>query len=347
MKEKPVTIKDIARRLGISYSTVSRALSPHASHLVKEGTRKIVQQAAREMNYSPNLLARNLLKGGGGILGLLTYDVSMESFRRHLHHFLDIAADYGYQIVVAAVADSSSQRLGDDQVKQIRQLESYGVDGFLINTRGDEAESVQVVQAVNGKLPVETFPYKTGNANGAALDHASGFFEMTCHLIALGHEKICFLGADWTQANGPSAMGKGYLMAMRANGLPPSRVDVETNRTDSGYLLGRELGRRYTALVCCCDNTALGVCKGLADAGLRVPDDVAVTGYGDLDVSAYVFPALTTLSIPYEEIARVAIQNIVGQIQHAVNLRQRILKPTLVVRESCGANRIKKIIKTN
>ncbi len=337
MKNKPVTIKDIAKRLGISYSTVSRALSPHAVHLVKDQTRRIVQQTANDMDYSPNLMARTLLKGGGGILGLLTYHVSLEPFGRQIHHFLRMAGEHGYQILITATADQISQSPGDDQIKQIRQLESLDVDGLLINTRGDEAESDRIIKTVKGKLPVETYCYPTGAMNGVELDHASGFLEMTEYLIGLGHERICFLGEDWVRTNGPSAMGKGYYTAMRKHGLTPRRAEVESTGTESGYRLGKELGSRFTALVCCCDYTALGVCRGLSDSGIRVPCDVAVTGFGDMDLSAYITPSLTTLSIPYEEIAQLAMRDILRQVRGETTPRRHTLKPRLIVRESCGA----------
>ena len=337
MRKKPVTIKDIAKHLGISYSTVSRALSSHAAHLVKDQTRRIVQQTAYDMDYSPNLMARTMLKGGEGILGLVTYHVSLESFGRQIHHFLRMAGEHDYQILIAATTDQVSQSPEDDQVKQIRQLESRGVDGLLINTRGDEAESARIIKAVNGKLPVETYCYPAGAMNGVVVDHASGFFVMTEHLIGLGHERICFLGEDWVRTNGPSAMGKGYYTAMRQHGLTPRRAEVDSTGTESGYRLGKALGSRFTALVCCCDYTALGVSRGLSDSGIRVPGDVAVTGCGDMDLSAFITPALTTLSIPYENIAQLAMRDILQQLRGETTPRQHTLKPRLIVRESCGA----------
>lgn len=336
VKNKPVTIKDIAKRLGISYSTVSRALSPHAAHLVKDQTRSIVQQTAHEMDYSPNLMARTLLKGGEGVLGLLTYHLSLESYGRQIHHFLRMAGEQGYQILIAATVDQISRSPEDDQVKQIRQLESRGVDGLLINTRGDEGESARIVKAVKGRFPVETYCYPAGDMNGVAVDHASGFFEMTEHLIGLGHERICFLGEDWVRTNGPSAMGKGYFAAMRKHGLTPRRAAIKSIGSYSGYRLGKELGSRFTALVCCSDNTALGVCRGLSDSGTSVPGDVAVTGFGDMALSAYTTPALTTLSIPYEEIAQLAMRDILRQLRGETTPCRHTLKPRLIVRESCG-----------
>ncbi len=337
VRNRPVTIKDIARRLGISYSTVSRALSSRRSHLVKEQTRLLVEQTAEEMDYSPNLLAQTFVKGTGGVLGLLTNRIGPEITGRQINHLVRIAGRHGYQVLVAAAAGQTAFDLESERAEQLTQLTSRDVDGILIQTIGDEAESARIVHAAPGELPVATFGYAVDDMTGVSLDLASGIRAVTGHLIGLGHERICFLGEDGIRADGLPAMGAGYRSAMRMHGLTPRLAPVESARTRSGYRLGKELSGRYTALVCCCDYTALGVCRALIESGVRVPDDVAVTGCGDFEVSAYVSPSLTTLSIPFEAIALTAIKGILRQLHGRPVPRRRSFKPHLTVRESCGA----------
>lgn len=337
VRNRPVTIKDIARRLGISYSTVSRALSSRRSHLVKERTRLLVEQTAEEMDYSPNLMAQTLVQGTGGVLGLLTNRIGPEITGRQINHLVRIAGRQGYQVLVAAAAGQTASALEGERVEQLMQLTSRDVDGILIQTIGDEAESARIVHAAPGRLPVATFGYAADEMTGVSLDLASGIQEVTRHLIGLGHERICFLGEDGIRADGLPALGKGYRDAMRKHGLSPRLAPVEAARTQSGYHLGKELGGRFTALVCCCDYTALGVCRALIESGVRVPGDVAVTGCGDFEISAYVSPSLTTLSIPFEDIALAAVQGILRQLQGLPASRGSSFKPHLTVRESCGA----------
>ncbi|MCY3772604.1 MAG: LacI family DNA-binding transcriptional regulator [Gemmatimonadetes bacterium] len=337
MRNRPVTIKDIARRLGISYSTVSRALSSQRSHLVKERTRLLVEQAAEDMDYSPNLMAQTFVKGRGGVLGLLANRIGSEIAGRQIHHLVRTAGGHGYQVLVAAAANRTASALEDERVEQLMQLTSRDIDGILIQTIGDEAESAPTVHAAPGGLPVVTFGYAADDMTGVSLDLASGIQEVTEHLIGLGHERICFLGEVGIRADGLPALGKGYRFAMRKHGLAPRLAPVEAARTRSGYHLGKELGGRFTAFVCCCDYTALGVCRALIESGVHVPDDVAVTGCGDFEVSAYVSPSLTTLSIPFEDIAFAAVQGILRQLRGRPVPRERSFKPHLTVRESCGA----------
>ena len=312
MKKKQTTIRDIARELGISHSTVSRALSenPKESALVTEKTRKRVQQKAAEMNYRPNLMARGVSTGRTDTLGLLTYHIALEMFGSQTGQILRVAENHNYQILIGIAADWLPLTSLDDQTKQIKQLISRGIDGLFINTWGDEGEAERVLDAVGERVPVVTFVYPIKGLSGVVLDQVSGYYEATAHLIRLGHERIGFVGPEWNEASPVSAKAK-------------------------------EFGDRFTALVCRCDYTAIGVCRGLREAGIRVPDDVAVVGNGDMDVAAYVTPALTTLAIPYAEIAQAAMELMLEQLQGQDTLRQVTLKSSLIVRESCGANRHK------
>ena len=337
MKKKQATLKDIAQQLGLSLATVSRALSQdrHVSALVTDQTRKRVQQKAAELDYSPNLMAQGFATGKTGTLGLLTYQIGLETFGRQTEQILRAADKQQYQIVMGMAAD---RPLPDDLTAQIKQLISRGIDGLLIHTWGGKEESERILDTVRGRVPVVTFRYPIPNLSGAVLDLVTDFFEVTDHLIRLGHERIVFLGADWNNTRPGSTKSKGYLQAMRKHGLPPKRVRVATTRPESGYYLGKELGDQCTAFVCRDDYTAIGVCHGLRELGLRVPEEVAVVGQGDIDAAAYMTPTLTTLATPYKAIAEAAMELMLEQLEGPDTPRQITLRSPLVVRESCGAN---------
>lgn len=360
MRNRPVTIKDIARRLGISYSTVSRALSPRTSHLVKEQTRLLVRRTAAEMDYSPNLMAQAFVQGTEGVLGLVTSRIGQEFTGRQINHLVQTAALHGYQVLVAAVssrtatsgktggadrsarakrAERSARSAQDEQTEQFMHLKARDVDGILVQALGDESESARIVHAAGGQLPVAAFGYAVDEVSSVLLNPAPGMQAVTEHLIGLGHTRICFLGEDPIGSGGPRSHVAGYRSAMRRHGLAPRIVPVETGNARSGYNIGRALRGRYTALVCCSDHTALGVCRGLIESGVRVPGDMAVTGFGDSEVSAFVRPSLTTLSIPFEDMAARTVQGILRQIHGHPTPGRSVFKPHLIVRESCGADK--------
>ena len=276
-----------------------------------------------------------------GTLGLLAYQISRETFGRQTDQILRAAYEEQYQVVISLAAHRTPLAPMDDQAMQINRLLSRSIDGLLINTRGDEEESERIVNTVQERVPVVTFHYPTPNLSGVVLDLTTDFFAITEHLIRLGHERIGFIGPDWDEASPVSAKAKGYSLAMQKHGLPHEFIPALGIYAKGGYLQGKRLGYRFTALVCRDDYTAMGVCRGLEELGLSVPEDVAVVGSGDIDVAAIVTPALTTLTIPYEAIAKAAMKLMLEQLEGRDSPRQITLKSHLVVRESCGANKKK------
>ena len=277
-----------------------------------------------------------------GTLGLLTYHIFLETFGSLADHILRAANKQNYQLLLRVASNRSSLNSLEDQVLQIRQLIARGVDGLLIHTRGDEEESVHILNAARGRVPVVTFLYPTQNLSGVILDFVSDFYRATEHLIELGHGRIGFIGPDWNETSPISAKAKGYLLAMRNHGLAHQFLPSRNIHAEGGYREGKELGDQFTALVCRDDYTAIGVCRGLRESGIRIPDDVAVVGNGDIEAAAYLTPALTTLATPYEAIAQAVMDLMLEQLEGQDTPRQVILKSRLVVRESCGANKDKK-----
>ena len=285
------------------------------------------------------MITQRIVTENTGTLGLLTYKIFREMFGWQIDHILRAAYKREYQVLMGWM---SLARL-DDQAIHIEELISQGIDGFLIYTQGDEGDSARILHTIQGRVPVVTFHDPT-QMSGVVLDDTTGFCEATEHLIQLGHERIGFIGADWGQAGVRSAKAKGYLLAMQKHGLIPKRIPGKIISTEAGYRLGKRLGDGlFTALVCWNDYTAIGVCRGLREAGIRVPEDVAVLGNGAIDMGEYVTPALTTLATPYEAIAEAAMELMLEQLEGRQDEpRQITLKSHLVVRESCGADITKK-----
>ena len=285
------------------------------SALVTAETRKRVLQKAAELDYTPNLLALGFVTGKTNTLGLLTHHISREMSANQTAHIMTAAKRHDYEIVVGMPTDRFP-RAEDDQIKDIKKLLSRGIDGLLIDTRGVVVESEVILHAVGELVPVVTFHYPIPKLSGVVLNNTTSFCGATEHLIRLGHERIGFVGTDWNTNNLGSDKGKGYLMAMQKHGLTPQRIPVKTGFLEPAYQHGKKLvGEPFTALVCRSDYTAIGICRGLQESGLRVPEDVAVVGYGNIEVGAYVTPALTTLATPREAIAEAVMELMLEQLE--------------------------------
>jgi len=337
MRKKRMTIKDIAKTLGVSHTTVSRALSRNKWHMVREETRRRVERVAEEFSYRPNLLAKGFATGKTGTLGLLASESYQDQAGTQIESFLRAADERNYRLLVGMSAEWSSPSPEIDQSAQMEQFISSGIDGLLVQTMGDEGESERILAAVDDQVPVVTFYYPARGFPGVVLDYAAGFHRATEYLIALGHRRIGFLGENWEGPGHDAARGRGYIKAMTEHGLHPVCLPVGRQQTESGYRLSREVKDRFSALLCCSDYTAIGVYRGLGESGIRVPDDVAVVGSGDSDVSAFVTPALTTQSTPTGGIARAAMELMVKILEGREVACQIVLASNLIVRESCGS----------
>lgn len=325
MTDRPTSIKDIARELGISYATVSRALSRDRSVSAKvtEKTRKRVQRKAAQMDYSPNLIAQGMVTGRTGTLGLLACEIAKETHGRLADHILRAAGSHEYRILLATSVGREGSISLDEQARQIKQFLARRVDGLLIDTRLVRGESKGILDAVRGQVPVVTLTHPMADLGGVLIDETASFFEATEHLIRLGHQRVGFVGTD----------GEGYVRAMRKHGLAPRRMP---GNSFPAWPPDKELGARFTALVCRSDYAAMDVCRQLREAGLRVPEDVAVTGCGNISAAPCLTPALTSLAPPDEAAAQAAMDLMLEQLQ-GLPPRRITLKCELLVRESCGA----------
>ena len=338
MTRKQVTIKDIAGELGVSHMTVSRALSPdpETAALVTGKTRDRIQKLAADLGYTPNLMARGFVTGRTNTLGLLTYEINREPFGRQADEILRAADRQDYQILVALASSVGPSDAPEDRSRQIQQMMSRGVDGLLIQARGTKGESELILRTVKGRVPVVTFfQPSTPDLSGVVLDEAEGILEATSHLVRRGHERIGFVGTHWADDLPGSAKARGYVRAMETQGLAPEHL-CSPAPMQAAYELGKTVADRFTAFVCRSDYVAIGLCRGLQETGLRVPEDVAVVGCGDLDVSAYSTPPLTTLAIPYDRIAEAVMDLMLEQLQGDSPPRQVTLTHRLIVRDSCG-----------
>lgn len=340
-QHKRVTIKDIAKRLGISYSTVSRALSDSPRAQVNPATQRRVRKTALTMGYRPNLLARAVATRKSGVLGLLTYEIIDPHYVRFVHGLMVEARRQGYQVMMELATLPHSKDLLDTQQVQIWQMISRGVDGLIIHTRGETDEGKRVVEAVRNAVPVVSFSHSVDGVKGVVLDRTAGGYAATKHLIRLGHRRIGLVDRVQDLASPEAARAQGYLRALEEHDLTPEQFFPKDLTLERGYQLGIQIGHlsdRPTALVCWSDVTAVGVCRGLQEVGIRVPGEVAVVGHGGDEIGKYFTPPLTTVDVPVEDICQKVIQLLISELNGDREVRQVVMQPHMVVRKSCGAS---------
>ena len=335
----PVTLNDIADRLGISASTVSRALADYPDIAIS--TRERVLETAEEMGYRPNVIARMLQKQRTDTIGFIipTHGPRFSDpfFSEILAGIGNHAADQRYDLLVSTRAPGA-----EEMEVYKRMVQERRVDGLLVvrTRRQDDRiaylveEQFPVVAFGKSDLEVE-FPYLD-------VDSKSGVRRLTQHLIDLGHRRIACISAPLDLIFA-SARLEGYREALEANSIAidESLVIVGALTERSGYDAGREMLTRDsapTAIVACNDLMATGVISAAQGLGLTVGRDLAVTGFDDVPLAEHSHPPLTTVRQPIYDIGQRICEMLIHLLRgETLNERHVILEPQLVVRESCGA----------
>jgi DNA-binding LacI/PurR family transcriptional regulator len=300
----PVTIKDIAKVAGVSHTTVSRALRGNPS--ISQETASRVRQVADELGYVPNKAASGLKTRRSGILGVIVRRIVDPFFGEVLDGIEEVLSEKGYSLFLAA-----SQRDLDREETIVRLMSERRVDGVIIC-------STQVGEEHRQQL--EQFGVPTVLINNQAADDithsvyhndAEGSRQLTRYLIELGHTKIAYLG-NARAGRTTEDRKQGYMNEMRRHLLPvpPEYVIEGPNGLAGGGKAGTleflEQRSPPTGIICYNDVMAIGAIRTLNEAGFRVPDDISITGFDNIDLAAYVSPPLTTFDQPKHELGRQA-----------------------------------------
>jgi LacI family transcriptional regulator/LacI family purine nucleotide synthesis repressor len=344
---KPVTVYDIAREANVSVATVSRVLNNTAP--VKASTRERVVSLINKYQFSPNALARSLIKKETGMIGIILPDITNPFFPEVLAGLEQEARNKGYTFFLcdtgSSYQDVQSQYQRESQYLNI--LVEKQVDGIImLGGRVDLVkcgpELIKEVAEVNKRLPVVLI---NGNLPGASLhrvviDESAGAAMAMQHLIDLGHREIAFIGG-YKQMSNTVQRVQGYVKAMERNGLQVDRkrilhggFSVEAGKKLMAELLKNNEHGRITAVFCANDLIAIGAIKTIVKAGLRVPEDISIIGFDDIPFAANSMPEITTISLKCTELGRLATDVLHKLITNKKVSRLTSIQPEIIVRES-------------
>lgn len=334
-----VTIRDLAEKLNLSITTVSRALDGYED--VAEATRQRVVQAADEMGYRPSYAARHLRRKRADAIGYILPTRSPRFSDPFYINFLtglcDEAASQHLDLMVTASPPGS-----DAEQHQYRQwVQSRRVDGLVINrTRLDDWRVEYLAQS--------QIPFVSLGRGETDLDYpcvsvrdAEGVKSLVQHLVEIGHRRIAFIGAP-PELVIQRDRYQGYLLGLEAARIKPdARLYRQGDLTEElGYQAALELlnlPQPPTAIIGCNDLTALGALRAARDQDLNIGSELAIAGYDGIKETEYTSPPLTTLYQPTYEIARELVRMLVKRIQgEALPENCLTVEPTLVIRASTG-----------
>lgn len=333
------TIRDVARLAGVSVATVSRALNGALNVLPQ--TRERIEAAARELRFTPSSAARSLITRRTDTIGALLPDLHGEYFSELIRGIDRAAHARGLHLLV-----SSSHGDADEAAAALRAM-SGRVDGLLVMSPHADVDFLH--HNLPARVPavlLNTGLVFAGHAR-FAVDNFGGAQTMTRHLVSGGRKRIAFIcgPADNDEAQARLA---GYRAALKAPGAKNSagaaarEALFEGDFTEeAGWLAGRRIAQskpRPDAVFAANDMMAVGCLAALHEAGLRVPDHIALAGFDDIPIARYVTPALTTIRVPIATLGSAALDALAKHIEAPDNPPDHttVLPVELVVRRSCG-----------
>jgi len=334
-----VSIRNVAKRAGVSISTVSRAVNGITS--VEPKLAKRVWKAVAEVGYVPNPQARALVMGRSRMLGLIVSDITNPFFPELVKEFEILAVEQDYEVLIGSTHYDPA-RTGS----LIRRMLQRNVDGVAIMTFGIEGDDIKKLVENDYPLVFVDAGPKLPNTRILNVNKGEGIRAAVQHLVDLGHRAIAFISGPLYL---PSALTRrdAFVSSMAELGLKvPAGYIIEGDHTMEGGMAGIEHivshAELPTAVVCSNDMTAIGVLHGLYKTPYKVPADISVVGFDDIHLAQFVLPPLTTVQVSCKNLAAAAVQALRAGIEpdHARAAQREWQIPTcLVVRQSTAIPR--------
>ena len=326
-----VTISDIAAALGVTPSTVSRALS--GSPRVKEETRLAVEQMAAEMGYQRNIVASNLRKGRSDIVGIIVPRIYREFFSNVIGGAESILEAAGYSVLIC----QTHERF-DAEVKALRTLRNNQVAGVLMSHAIGSDNGDHIAEALGGRIPLVQFDRVFSALPGAKVvsNNFQGAYEATKHLIEQGYERIGTL-AGYMNSEAYEARLAGYRSALQDAGrdVDESIVFLDTIVRETGFEAGlKAVEAGCDALYSAGDFSALGALEAARSKGLRIPEDFGIVGTANESFTSLMTPSMSSLALNPFEMGRQAAQAFLSGEEET-----RVVPMELKVRDSSRRNK--------
>ncbi len=343
MKFEAVTIKDIAKALGISTSTVSRALRD--SYEISPETKQMVLECAEKLNYRPNPIALSLKERRSRSIGVVVCEIANNFFSQVINGIESIAYDRGYNVII-----SQSRESYDREVVDLQYLASRSVDGLLISL-STETSDLSHLKALHEKgLPIVFFDRITDeiNTHKVVIDNFKGAYDAASHLINNGYKNIAVLtNSEYLSITKERLAGykeallahdlkinENYIQHCFYGGMIFSEIEEAVNRLMT-------LKQKPDAILTTSDKLTVGCLKTLSRRGIKVPDEIAIAGFSNTDIAELINPPLTVVRQPAEEMGKAATELLLQLVESKRPIKdfeKRVLTPELQIRASSASS---------
>lgn len=327
-----VTIKDVANRASVSTTTVSHVVNN--SRHVEESTRKRVQNAIEELGYKVNSAARSLRAGNSHMLGLVIPDAANLFFADFSRRIEDFGFTAGYNVIICNTDNKT-----DKEFAYLEALVSKQVDGVIFISSGGDPDHLRILRQNDIPVVIADREIPQDIADVVLLDNEQAGFEITNHLLSLGHRVIgCITGPDIFAPS--SHRLNGFLRAHREWGIPyyPELITAGKFSLSSGYTSFERIWEQElkpSALFVFSDMMAIGAMNCAHSKKVRIPDDLSIVGFDNIELASSCVPSLTTYDQPLQAMAETVVAIMLDRIKNKNSRCQRIsFRGSLIIRES-------------
>jgi LacI family transcriptional regulator len=336
-KLMPITLNELAKVAGVSAATVSRALNA-SGHPVNDETRQRILALASELGYRPNMVARGLKMDRTYAIGIIVDNIVSPFSPTIIRGIQDELKSHNYFSVIM-----NTDWDPEVETEAIHQLISRSIDGIIF------VESW--LRGANPTLDLANKPYifvhrlfNSTFSNSVLVDEQYGARLAVEHLVNLAHRRIAFInGPQGWAASADRLTGYKDALAQKGIAYDPDLVEEGNWEVQSGYPAARKflaLAQRPTAIFAANDLMALGAIYAIQEAGLRVPEDIALVGYDDREIASLVRPTISTVTLPCYEMGQASAQLLLRRLENQGEMDEPVrIKGKLIIRESCGAEK--------
>ena len=326
------TLNDVAKAAGVSTATVSRCLN--SPDQVIEATRQRVMQAVESLGYTPNFAARVMAAKRSYTIGAIIPTMDNAIFARGLQEFQDQLRESGYTLLV-----SSSAYDPEVEWEQIRALVARGADGLLLIGYARDEEIYSYLERHQVPSLVAWSYHPEAHRPSVGFDNLNAMRELARSVIAAGHRQIAMISGKMLGNDRAQSRVEGVTQAMSESGLNAKSLTLvettyEIEKGAEAFSQLMALSPRPTAIICGNDVLAAGALQEARRLGVRVPEQVSVTGFDDIELAQIVTPSLTTVHVPHREMGREAARELTAMVEGKSEGQSVCIKTRLVVRNS-------------
>ncbi|WP_067838411.1 LacI family DNA-binding transcriptional regulator [Amphibacillus sediminis] len=302
-------IKDIAKLAGVSPATVSRVMNNNG--YVKADKRKAVEAVIKEVGYQPNEIAKSLKNQKSKIIGVIVPKISTETASRIVDGITQVTKTRNYQLLIA----NTNQQI-EEEINSLKFLSNKLVDGIIMSATEVTDQHIEVARRLT--VPLVIIGQKMEGFTCVLYNNYNAVTDLFNYIVDSGHQEIAFIGVDQRDIEVGQIRKQAYLDGLERHQLPynPDLVAIEDFSIESGYkAMTRILEKRLpTAVMAVTDHLAIGAIQAIRDCGYRIPEDVSVTGIGDIKLAQYLSPPLTTVHYNFKTSGQIAAEQLFNQM---------------------------------